>query len=46
MAVIDAARAADNATLSCLDALETSQERGSLALRLWASLWPKVAALL
>ncbi|HWM18858.1 MAG TPA: ABC transporter permease [Ilumatobacteraceae bacterium] len=50
MAVVDLHRAADeksrdNAALSGLDALESADDRGSRAFRLWASLWPKVAAL-
>ena len=51
MAVVDLHRSADesgraNAALSGLDALETAEDRGSRAMRIWASLWPKVAALL
>jgi NitT/TauT family transport system permease protein len=46
MPVVDLPRSPDSAALSGLDALETAADRGSLPLRIWASLWPKGAALL
>ena len=50
MAVVEMHAAIDGevngAALSGLDALETTDDRDSRAVRVWASLWPKVAALL
>jgi NitT/TauT family transport system permease protein len=45
MAVVDLPTNLDNAALSGLDALEAAEDRDSLVLRVWSSLWPKVAAL-
>jgi len=45
MAVVELHGPGDHAELTGLDALETAGEGGSRGLRIWASLWPKVAAL-